>query len=433
MNGRRMTRIARLSLSTLSRGKQEAMCVLTEQRQQHKKEKGFGQSWFAAGAGVSLALAGIKLQAEEEKKQTTKTSKVFFDTKAEGEVVDITKEDKIREYSPIDTLFDYFSSYQIIDNKGKKTTLMSVRNFYNAMTPGSSLSQGFGKRRSSYMTIEEEDLGAEWLISQNELPREGSLLNRLNKKGLLTYTDYHFLFLLMSTPRRYSDMVFHAFDVSADGNIEAKEFAYILAKIANVKTDPEELMKAESSGLIKYLFGDDLKGEINRNDFGKLQTELIDDVLSLEYTRYSPIEGKMSEVDFCRHMLYSSNITNKKKERMIQRISKTYGKEKGKGISFESFKTFYTVLFGGADLERAMFFLDTEGRGVNRAEFSKISQWVCTQDLDPHVIDVIYTLLDEDEDDNLSTREFNPVLFQWRHSRGFHKGSLAMTVGSLKF
>ena len=48
-------------------------------------------------------------------------------------------------------------------------------------------------------------------------------------------------------------------------------------------------------------------------------------------------------------------------------------------------------------------------------------------------VDVIYTLLDEDGDENLSTREFNPILFQWRHSRGFQKGSLAMSVGSLRF
>ena len=55
------------------------------------------------------------------------------------------------------------------------------------------------------------------------------------------------------------------------------------------------------------------------------------------------------------------------------------------------------------------------------------------QELDAHVVDVIYTLLDEDGDENLSTREFNPILFQWRHSRGFQKGSLAMSVGSLRF
>ena len=38
----------------------------------------------------------------------------------------------------------------------------------------------------------------------------------------------------------------------------------------------------------------------------------------------------------------------------------------GQGLSFADFKCFYNVLFGGADLERAMFFLDTEKNGINR-------------------------------------------------------------------
>ena len=36
----------------------------------------------------------------------------------------------------------------------------------------------------------------------------------------------------------------------------------MLARIANMKVDPEELMKkANQSGLVRYLFGDDLKGK----------------------------------------------------------------------------------------------------------------------------------------------------------------------------
>ena len=35
----------------------------------------------------------------------------------------------------------------------------------------------------------------------------------------------------------------------------------MLARIANMKVDPEELMKrANNSGLVRYLFGDDLQG-----------------------------------------------------------------------------------------------------------------------------------------------------------------------------
>ena len=90
---------------------------------------------------------------------------------AEGNVLDIEKEDKIRQFHPIDSLFDYFSSYQLVDGKGKcgrnkecsvfiiqhftgkKTTLMSGRNFYNAMTPGSSIGHAFGRGKGSYMQV----------------------------------------------------------------------------------------------------------------------------------------------------------------------------------------------------------------------------------------------------------------------------------------
>lgn len=50
----------------------------------------------------------------------------------------------------------------------------------------------------------------------------------------------------------------------------------MLARIANMKIDPEELMKnANNSGLVRYLFGDDLKGSLTKQDFVRLQAALI--------------------------------------------------------------------------------------------------------------------------------------------------------------
>lgn len=66
----------------------------------------------------------------------------------------------------------------------------------------------------------------------------------------------------------------------------------MLARIANMKVDPEELMKkANQSGLVRYLFGDDLKGKddtslyplqrlsppgsLTKQDFVRLQAALI--------------------------------------------------------------------------------------------------------------------------------------------------------------
>ena len=86
-----------------------------------------------------------------------------------------------------------------------------------------------------------------FLKNSNRLPVQGgTLLNSINEQvlkqlvirhiistiryrsyyfdnqGLLSYTDFHFLLLLMSTPTRYLDIIFRGFDISADGNVEAK-------------------------------------------------------------------------------------------------------------------------------------------------------------------------------------------------------------------
>ena len=104
---------------------------------------------------------------------------------------------------------------------------MSTRNFYNAMTPGSSLSEEMMFGKSAYTLITNSELNSNFIVNMNKLPVNGSnLLNAINEHGLLSYTDFHFLLLLMSTPTRYLDIIFHGFDISADGSVEAKVTLY---------------------------------------------------------------------------------------------------------------------------------------------------------------------------------------------------------------
>jgi len=378
------------------------------------------------GLGISLSYPVL---AEEGKK-------LSLHHYEEKKIFGKTHEDRIREYATADNVFDHFASYQLISETGKKTNLMSTRNFYNAMTPGSHFGEEVMLGRSSHKQITASELNSKYVKTANMMPvgLGGNLLNRINEHGLLTYTDFQFLLLLMSTPTRYLDIIFHGFDISADGEVEAKEFVHVLARIANLKTTGDLMASAESkSGLVRFLFKDDLSGKLTKDDFHKLQTDLITDVLEMEFTRYTKdTTEKMTESDFCRHLLYSSSISQKKKEKMIKHVEHNF-KGRSQGITFENFKTFYNVLFGGADLERAMFFLDTDNQGVTREEFSKIANWVVGAEVDPHVIEVIYCLLDEDGDENLSVSEFHPVLFNWRHSRGFQNGSLGVTIGNMHY
>ena len=90
-----------------------------------------------------------------------------------------------------------------------------------------------------------------------------------------------------------------------------------MASVTNFKGDIPDLMKDEHSGLINYLFGKDRKKELTKETFLKLQQDLMDDVLWLEFSRYSKDGKTISDVDFCKHLLLCANITSKKRKQMV--------------------------------------------------------------------------------------------------------------------
>ena len=53
---------------------------------------------------------------------------------------------------------------------GKKEVLMSVKDFYNAVTPGSSVTHGFGK--GVYTTLGKDDVSSPETYENEKLPLE---------------------------------------------------------------------------------------------------------------------------------------------------------------------------------------------------------------------------------------------------------------------
>ena len=195
--------------------------------------------------------------------------------------------------------------------------------------------------------------------------------------------------------------------------------------------DQEEIL-ASNSGLLNYLFGKDRTGGVTKDQFYSLQSALLDEIIELQFGEYDRDHtGRISEVDFCKFLLQNAKLTSKKKKEMLKRVEKKWPTQ-GRGISYASFKNVYHLLAGGADLERALFYLDVEGIGIDIEEFKKIASWVSQKEPSPHCAEVIFELLDDDGDGRLYHDTLHPVLLEWRHSRGFDKGSLSIVMGQLK-
>jgi len=404
--------------------------ILTGHGQTNGGEGGGRRANFrssAATAAATAAAAAVFYAALNDR------MKLYAQT-GEQEVLAI--ENRVRQYSAPDKIFNYFASYLFRANNGKRAMMISPLEFYASITPDCGLIHGVGSGVHVELTQQEVEQGK---LDMEMSPVEESVLNEIAGLGLLSYADFCFLLALLSTPRKYVETAFNMFDVTGDGNIEAKEFAYVSTKMAHksggfgsyTDLDQSEIL-ASSSGLLNYLFGKNRDQTLTKEKFKKLQTDLLEEIIQLEFMEYDKGRtGRISEAEFVNFLLKNGRITPKRRAALIKKIESKWP-SKGRGVSFPSFKSFFYVLAGGAELERALFFLDVEGIGVNKEEFRKITSWVSGETTSDHVVDVIYELLDDDEDDRLYRDDVATVLLDWRHSRGYDKGSIRVSLGEIR-
>ena len=84
-----------------------------------------------------------------------------------------------------------------------------------------------------------------------------------------------------------------------------------MATITDYKGNRDDLTKCEYSGLMNYLFGKNRDKQINCEKFKQLQRDLMDDILWLEFCRYSEDGKTISDLDLCNHLLCCANLTSK--------------------------------------------------------------------------------------------------------------------------
>ena len=162
-----------------------------------------------------------------------------------------------------------------------------------------------------------------------------------------------------------------------------QEFAYITSKMSHklggfgtYSTEDQAAILASNSGLLNYLFGKERSKFLSRDKFRKLQKDLLEEIIELEFNEYdNENSDTISEGDFCRFLLNKTKIRPSQKAKMLKRVDTIWPKKES-GISLESFKNFFLVLASGTELERGLFFLDVENIGVDLEEFRNVASWV---------------------------------------------------------
>ncbi|XP_023219665.1 calcium uptake protein 1 homolog, mitochondrial-like [Centruroides sculpturatus] len=351
----------------------------------------------------------------------------------------IEYENRIRAYSTPDKIFRYFATLRVYNEHGYSEIFMTPEDFLRSLTPGVKQPEGLGLDQFKRIDIKSDtpsrrftsETGhySETSKTHSLVQNEDSIFYKLGTAGLIGFSEYIFLLTILSASKRHFEIAFRMFDLNGDGNVDYEEFEKVQRIIRNQTSvgmrhrdhaNTGNIYKGFSSALATYFFGVNLDEKLTIENFLLFQEQLQKEILTLEFRRKEPNEeGKIREIDFADLLLTYAGMPEKRKLKMLKRVKKAF-KQSTKGISLDDYLRFFHFLNNIADVDTALTFYHIAGASIDEATLKHVAKTVAHVDLRDHVIDVVFSLFDENMDGQLSNKEFVAVMKE-QLQRGLEK------------
>ncbi|KAH8327985.1 hypothetical protein KR067_002451 [Drosophila pandora] len=353
----------------------------------------------------------------------------------------IEYENRIRQFSTPDKVFRYFATIQVPVADDRHEVYMTPTDFLTSMTPGMKQPDGLGLdqyRRYdpkvsffNFMTYLLLKIPSFQSVGEqlNLHLEKNSIFYKLGSYGLITFSDYIFLLTVLSISRRHFEIAFRMFDLNGDGDVDCEEFEMVATLVRQQTSmgtrhrdhaNTGNTFKGVNSALITYFFGPNMDEKLTIEKFLDFQEQLQKEILSLEFERKEPNEeGNISEADFAELLLAYAGYPLKKKQKKLKRVKRRF-RDHGKGISKQDYLDFFHFLNNINDVDTALTFYHIAGASIDQQTLQHVAKTVALVNLSDHVVDVVFTIFDENNDNQLSNKEFISVMKN-RVQRGLEK------------
>lgn len=345
-------------------------------------------------------------------------------------------ENRIRQYSTPDKVFRYFASVKVHYENGEVEIFMTPQDFLRSITPGIMQPKGYGLDHYKKIDVKTITPTSSPVVSKNHsafpAPFEGmsenSVFYRLSASGLISFSDYIFLLTILSASKRHFEIAFRMIDLNGDGDIDYEEFERVQQIIRNQTSigsrhrdhqGTGNIYKGVSSALCTFFFGEDLKRKLTVDKFLEFQRELQTEILTLEFLRHDPVDGKIPEWEFAELLMAYAGLSEKKRTKMLKRIKKVF-KDESQGITLTDYLQFFHLMNNITEVDTALTFYHIAGASIDPPTLKHVAQTVAHVNLGDHVVNVLFTLFDENMDGQLSNKEFVSVMKERLH-RGLEK------------
>src|SRR6218665_1840332 len=166
------------------------------------------------------------------------------------------------------------------------------------------------------------------------------------------------------------------FDLNGDGEVEYSEFEKVQNAILSQTSIGKKMgtsvrYKGISSAVSRYFFGPDLKTKLTTATFVKFQQALQYELLTLEFDRKKVMDlddDRISEIDFADLLVAYANLSEKKRQRMIRRVTKKFSDNNSQGISKVEYLEFFRFLRNINDVDVALTVYNIAGASIDQSK-----------------------------------------------------------------
>ncbi|KAH8292492.1 hypothetical protein KR054_010762, partial [Drosophila jambulina] len=305
-------------------------------------------------------------------------------------------ENRLRRHSDPMKVFRYFATIKMKSKAGKWDVFMTPQDFVRSILPGQR--QPVNLTLSHYRVLDDE-AAEKWRTGE----QKDSAFLKLGTTGLLDYSDYVLLTIVLSFPERHIRLLLNLLDHDEDGTVSLEDLDNVIRAISNGKAS------MGNSRLKRALFGPRLRKKPTIDELLEFLRALNREVLLKEYEMLrNDGSSLITELDFAK-VLLAYNKSDLQRKAALERVKEKFGEQKI-GITLDDFMAFSKLVQDVKIMDAALTFHFLAGAGIRPETLHHIAKVVADVQLSPHLITVIYTIFDHDGDGIIRRDEFIQTL-----------------------
>ncbi|GLC44097.1 hypothetical protein PLESTB_000929600 [Pleodorina starrii] len=303
-------------------------------------------------------------------------------------------EKRIRDQSPLDKVFEYFST-QEQDGQEFLTPVDMLRAVVPTYPPSESTAD-----RSGYLAGEPRSKA----VQPNWSKSEASFFQQfdVDGDGTISYPEFLLLLTLLSIPGKDVKTIFDVVDLDSNGYLDKSEFMVVvelLQGMANVHTSSvgrskKLLLDGTHAGLFVAFFGKDGSKKLYLPEFRDFLDRLHDELVRLEFRHYDCNRtGSITALDFGRSLAATADIRNV--DRLLDKVDAMVPELARQRLTLEEFRSVAEMRRNVHTLVVALEFFRQVGRSLSKDDFSKLLVKLMRVSLSAKVLDVIFAVFDD--------------------------------------